>query len=262
MLPEHKAQLLIPPAVVEQAKAVAAVFKDEDWTNYVQRSGGVRVALPEDGRPAYECNQCHNVWDLARSFVKNRREPTGHKSMCRQCYFVKQQIRNNAKPEDEVKALVRKAAEEAVEDFKADLDGTKGKITRTMWPADKTKRLAALTKVLPRALMDYDGQEARIAAALTIPITEIKQAIDNSKDLQRFAEHAKNTAVAKVEAALYEAATKSGNIAGMKFWLTNNAPERYSDRSSVEVRNVGFSIPEDERDPGPILKIVNRKVDD
>ena len=261
MYPDQKAELLIPPAVAEQARAVAAVFKDEDWTNYVLRSGGVRVALPEEGRPSQECHWCHNTWDLERSFSKMRSQPNGYRNECRQCRFFKERLLKHAKPEDDVKVLVRRAAEEAVEEFKADLDGTKGKITRSMWPADKTKRIAALTKLLPRALMDYDGQEARIAAALTIPITEIKEAIDKSKDLQRFAEHAKNTAVAKVEAALYEAATKSGNIAGMKFWLTNNAPERYSDRSSVEVRNVGFTIPEDEKDPGPILKIVNRKVD-
>jgi hypothetical protein len=235
----------ITRSVAEEAAELVRVLNLEAMVDVLTSNAKCRVHLAKGDMLGKECNRCHNK--LTRSsFYRNQRTTDGLQGHCMQCDLTRK---------EPIAKAVRKARGEPEPERKSD------KITRKQWPNDKAKRLSALKRLLPLALADYDGQEAAISVHLNIDIDEIREAIEGSKELQRLFRHAKMVAISKVEANAYKLATESNNATSVKFWLINNS-DNWSDKSSLDVRSVGFSVPDEDQEPAAVLKIVNRHVED
>ncbi len=251
--------LKIKDRVLEEARAVMRLYGFDDPMEVITTQGICRVHIPEAGDPSKRCGHCRYELTFS-SFNKSSRNSDGMQVNCKQCdhKIVRE---SNRKRQDKVSDEIRKAAAAAKKEIKDELRGHKGKIVREVWSTDPAKRMADLTRVLPTALKDYDGQEAEISVALSIPIDEIRAAIESSKELQQALQFAQTVAISKVEANAYKLAKESNNAAAVKFWLTNKT-SNWSERSSVDVRSVGFGVPDDDEAPRPILKIVNERPED
>jgi len=134
------------------------------------------------------------------------------------------------------------------------------KVERKTWPADREKRLERVAKVMRQALVDYDGQEAAIASALRLPLSEVMEVIEGDEALLQMYEEQKNYAISRVERQLYKLAMESSTPTAAMFFLKNARPEKWSDKSQVEVKNMGFTPPPaDMERPVSILELVQRK---
>lgn len=256
--PHKQGTVRVSKPVLDEAAELCKLFLTVDVMDMVTTHGKCRVHKAVEG-DSKRCCQCQN--DLTKdSFNRNSSSGDGLQAHCRQCDLYA--VRKHAKSaKTKAKIVATKAMAEVKKEIKEELRGTKGKITRSVWPSNERQRLKALKECLQRALVEYDGQEAQISVALNIGVDEIRDAIAGSKELTKLLEHAKTIAISKVEANAYQMATGSNNAAMIKFWLTNNS-DRWSEKSTVEMRNVGFGVPDEDTAPAPILKIVNQKPED
>ena len=260
-LDDETEALRVEPGVLAEARKLVKVLGLSGVTRVITRHGRCRVHVPKDeDEPAKTCAVCRINLTLD-SYNKNRITTDGLQRVCRQCDYTAMRIKVG-----DTKRKLRDRLDREAEKFKRQMrdeaKGGAGLVTREKWPGEPKERLRQLKNVLPKAIRDYDGQEAQMSVALNIPMDEIRKAIDGDKELSLSLRHAQLVAVAKVEANAYRLARDSNNVAAVKLWLTNKT-DNWHDKSSVEMRNVGFgAVQENEEDLKPILKIVNRNPED
>jgi hypothetical protein len=254
--------MVVQADIWEEALTIAKI-RGCDPATLINSSKITRVFIPREGQDTKSCSGCKATWTIS-SFSKNRKAKDGHLGECKQCVYEKSatyHAKVSRKISTEADVVKKELKKELKKEIKNDLIGTKDKVTRTRWPIDKKKRMTALKKVLPTALRDYDGQEAQISVALMITIEEIREAIASSEDLQRLYQMAQTVANSKVEANLYSLAKDSQNVSASKFWLINKSQD-WSDKSTVDFKNVGFGAVRDDDDLAPVIKMVKKKTEE
>lgn len=231
-----------------------------------------RVRMTEIG--GRRCVNCKGVFTL-KSFHKLKTGADGLHVVCKQCAFIEahnSQVRRGKCDGMVIHNVGRKRLAAVNSSEKLDISrevlearrSMPRKVTRKTWPADRDKRLAHAAGVMRQALIDYEGQEAAIAAALRLPLTEVMEVIESDEALTQLYEDQKNLAVSQVESWLFKLAKESNTPTAAMFFLKNARPEKWSDKSQVEVKNMGFTPPPaDAERPVSILELVQkRKVED
>ena len=222
-----------------------------------------RVRMTDVG--GRRCVNCKGVFTL-KSFHRLKTGADGFHVVCKQC------VRRGKCDGMVIHNIGRKRLAAVNNSEKLEINrevlearrSTAKKIVRKTWPAEREKRLERVGKVMRQALIDYEGQEAAIAAALRLPMSEVMEVIENDEDLTTFYEEQKNYAISRVERQLYKLAMESNTPTAAMFYLKNARPEKWSDKSQVEVKNMGFTPPAaDAARPVSILELVQRrKVED
>jgi len=133
------------------------------------------------------------------------------------------------------------------------------RIRRSGWSSDPKKRLKELAEVMPAAIRDYFGAVASISSALNVIPEEVSRVITESEELSYLAKQYQAQEIALVEENLAKQAREGTQVTAIKLYLTNKAPERWSDRVSVDT--VGsFSVPSaKDAPPESVLKPKGRK---
>ena len=232
------------------------------------RDGLPRVRLTDVG--GRRCVNCKGVFTL-RSFHRLASGVDGLHAVCKQCAFIEShnsQVRRGKTNAMLLNNIGRKRSfttdsSERLEIDREVLEARRSmpkKVERKTWPADREKRLERVAKVMRQALVDYDGQEAAIASALRLPLSEVMEVIEGDEALLQMYEEQKNYAISRVERQLYKLAMESSTPTAAMFFLKNARPEKWSDKSQVEVKNMGFTPPPaDMERPVSILELVQRK---
>ena len=231
-----------------------------------------RVRMTDVG--GRRCVNCKGVFTL-KSFHRLKTGADGFHVVCKQCAFIEShnsQVRRGKCDGMVINNIGRKRLVATNNGEKLEINrevlearrSTAKKIVRKTWPAEREKRLDRVSKVMRQALIDYEGQEAAIAAALRLPMSEVMEVIESDEDLTTFYEEQKNYAISRVERQLYKLAMESNTPTAAMFYLKNARPEKWSDKSQVEVKNMGFTPPPaDAERPVSILELVQRrKVED
>ena len=110
------------------------------------------------------------------------------------------------------------------------------------WPTDPEMFHEELLALLPQALRDYGGSVIQMSEPLSATTSEIEAVIASDESLQRLQMICLTKDDAAAEANFAEKAA-TGPAAGAYKFLSNRQPDKYSDRSQVEVKNVGFEPP-------------------
>ena len=110
------------------------------------------------------------------------------------------------------------------------------------WPEDPKLFHMELVAILPQALEDYNGSVIQMAAPLNCTVEELENAIASDKKLQRKQLICLTKDEAAAEANFAEKAA-TGPAAGAHKFLTNRQPEKYGDKSQIDVKNIGFDVP-------------------
>lgn len=232
------------------------------------RDGLPRVRLADVG--GRRCVNCKGVFTL-KSFHRLATGADGLHVVCKQCAFIEahNSTVRRGKCDGEMlhnvgkKRLAAINSSEKLEISREVLEARRSmpkKVERKTWPANREKRLERVAKVMRQALIDYDGQEAAIASALRLPLSEVMEVIESDEDLTTMYEEQKNYAISRVERQLYKLAMESNTPTAAMFYLKNARPEKWSDKSQVEVKNMGFTPPPaDMERPVSILELVQRK---
>lgn len=232
------------------------------------RDGLPRVRLADVG--GRRCVNCKGVF-TPKSYHRLNTGADGLHVVCKQCAFIEahnSQVRRG-KCDGMVlhnvgkKRLATLNSSEKLDISREVLEARRSmpkKVERKSWPIDREKRLKSVAKVMRNALIDYDGQEAAIAAALRLPMSEVMEVIESDEALMTLYEEQKNEAISRVERQLYKLALESNTPTAAMFFLKNARPEKWSDKSQVEVKNMGFTPPPaDMERPVSILELVQRK---
>lgn len=131
------------------------------------------------------------------------------------------------------------------------------KIRMDLSRLDGARLDAALMAHLPKALRDYGGSETAIATALSLTVDEISSAIASSPELEEIQEKSFVAMVGRIEDHLFELAVTSQSHAPAVFVLKNLVPDKYSDKSTVEVS--GFSAPPEVSELKSALTLVKKE---
>lgn len=227
-----------------------------------------RVRMTDVG--GRRCVNCKGVF-TPKSFHRLKTGADGLHVICKQCAFIEahnSQVRRG-KCDGMVlhnvgkKRLAAVNSSEKLDISREVLEARRSmpkKVERKTWPADREKRLERVAKIMRQALIDYDGQEAAIASALRLPLSEVMEVIESDESLTTMYEEQKNYAISRVERQLYKLAMESNTPTAAMFFLKNARPEKWSDKSQVEVKNMGFTPPPaDMERPVSILELVQRK---
>lgn len=234
----------------------------------VGRDGLPRVRMTDVG--GRRCVNCKGLFTL-KSFHRLKTGQDGLHAVCKQCTFVEthnSQVRRglcNGPLIHNVgkKRLAAINSSEKLEISREVLEARREmpkKVERKTWPNNREKRLERVAKVMRQALVDYEGQEAAIASALRLPLSEVMEVIESDEGLMTLYEEQKNYAISRVERQLYKLAMESSTPTAAMFFLKNARPEKWSDKSQVEVKNMGFTPPPaDAERPVSFLELVQRK---
>lgn len=227
-----------------------------------------RVRMTDIG--GRRCVNCKGVFTL-RSFHKLKTGEDGLHVVCKQCAFIEahnSQVKRGKCDGMVIHNVGRKRLAAVNSSEKLDISrevlearrSMPKKVERKTWPADKDKRLERVAKIMRQALIDYEGQEAAIASALRLPMVEVMEVIESDEGLMTLYEEQRNYAISRVERQLYNLAMNSNTPTAAMFFLKNARPEKWSDKSQVEVKNMGFTPPPaDMERPVSILELVQRK---
>jgi len=226
---------------VEITQLVEHFKCDED--KVLNSAGQPRVKFARGQNVGKRCATCHGVFTSKSFYPIHKDNPTGPtNASCKQCnYFAV--VANRRGVAQKIRKEAKNIKEETVEAIKRDIFKLDKRITRKAWPSDPDKRRKALDKVIPQAIDDYRGEFSAMSAGINLPITEIQQYIEADPDLQQRLENAQIKAISEVEAHLLELCLTSTSPTAAMFWLKNKAPEKWSDKSQVEVKNTGLSLP-------------------
>lgn len=253
--------------MAEEVKRLMAHFELPE-AEVVGRDSWPRVRFTDVG--GRRCVNCRGLFTL-KSFHQKKQGIDGLHSICKQCMFIEthnSQVRrglvtgpllhNVGKQRmDTLRTSERIEIDREVLEAKREV---KKKIERKVWPHDKEKRMAAAMKPMRQALIDYEGQEAAIASALRLPLAEVMEIIESDDGLSTLYEEQRNYATSRVERQLYKLALESSTPTAAMFYLKNARPEKWSDKSQVEVKNMGFTPPPaDAERPVSFLELVQRK---
>lgn len=204
------------------------------------------------------CTQCRGLFTQASFHLKGKGLKE-RQSYCKQCSYIAV-IANKRGVAAKLRQASKEIAEEIREQVKGEVLDDDKKVKRKTWPIDRDKRMVSATKIMRQALIDYEGQEAAIAAALRLPVSEVMYVIENSEELTALYEEMLNHRIAKAESRLYELSIESNSPTGLMFYLKNARPEKWADKSQVEVKNTGFAPPPaDAERPASILALVQKK---
>ena len=136
--------------------------------------------------------------------------------------------------------------------------------TRERWPIDEAARRQAIRDWLidEDALVLYEGDLSRIAQAGTIPLHQLLGIVGGDDELSRLREIGYLVKAERSFSRLCEVAEKSTQpTAALKVIqaLGGELGERFTERSKVDVRKVGFEAPadEDEKD-GELVSVLRR----
>lgn len=110
------------------------------------------------------------------------------------------------------------------------------------WPRDPEMFHVELKAIIPQALRDYGGSVIQMSEPLSATISEIETIISADESLQRLQMICLTKDDAAAEANFAEKAA-TGPAAGAHKFLTNRQPDKYGDKSKVEVTNVGIGLP-------------------
>ena len=131
--------------------------------------------------------------------------------------------------------------------------------TRERWPADEKERAAAIRSWLidDDALLLYEGNLAKISEAGRIPLHQLVSMVRGDAELQELKDEGDYIAAVRQEARLREIAERSNQPTATIKMLQALGPEHWRDRSTVDVRKVGFDVPaDDEAEVGSVLRRV------
>ena len=155
----------------------------------------------------------------ASAFAKDRLQKDGLQVRCKEC-----------------QALHRRQRADAREALEVEIDRS-GKTCRKNWPQDEAERNALISEYLKTSLLENEGDLVEVSECLNRPIHELMDLIEASDELQRIWERGLQVRAIRAESALYKNVA-SGKSSDVKTALTNLAPERWSDRTRVDV--VGY----------------------
>jgi hypothetical protein len=205
------------------------------------------------------CTQCRGLFTQSSFHLKGKGLKE-RQSYCKQCSYIAV-IANKRGVAAKLRQACRETADDIREQIVGEVQADDKRVTRKTWPIDRERRFESARKIMRQALIDYDGQEAAIAAALRLPMVEVMAVIEGNEDLNSLYDEMQNYAIAKVEKQLYKLALESNSPTAGMFYLKNARPEKWADKSQVEVKNTGFAPPPaDAERPASILALVQKKV--
>lgn len=241
-----------------ELKQLAEHFQCED-KDLVDATGKPRVRISRGDTAGKRCAKCGGIF-TSPSFYPSSSDSSKLQSYCKQCNWIYTTATRRgvaAKLREESKHI----KEEIVDSLKKEAKGIgDDRIKRKTWPKDKLRRMKSLHKVMPQAIDEYRGELSTMAAALNLPITELEEIIEQNDEFQELMVIAENKAVSEVEAHLFQLCIESNSPTAAMFYLKNKAPNRWSDKSQVEVKNTGFAPPPAGAEgPGSVLTLIQKK---
>jgi len=143
-----------------------------------------------------------------------------------------------------------------------DLANKDSRIQRQVWPSDDAMRQEALYRLMPRALLEYMGDTVMIASRLNLQLWEIQRCLEEHEDLEEYMEQGLNDAVSMMSSRVFHLGLTAQNPSAALNWLKVNSPDKWGQKSKVEVKNTGFG-PVSDNDGGPVsvLELVVAKAE-
>lgn len=113
------------------------------------------------------------------------------------------------------------------------------RLKRSNWPTDEGERNAQIFECMKVSLVENEGDLVDVAECLNRSVDEMMDFVDNSEELSYYRDRGLRVKALRAENQLYKN-LDSGNHQAVKMALNNLDPERWSDRSTINVNNSGF----------------------
>ena len=137
--------------------------------------------------------------------------------------------------------VIKRVAEDAVADMPA-------LPVRERWPVDEKERLAAIKKWLvdEDVLLLYEGDLSKISTGGRVPLHVLVSLVKADGELTKLKDAGDYVASARMEGKLRDIAERANNPTAVMKFLQAKGDESWQDRSKVELRRVGFEVPDDD----------------
>ena len=131
------------------------------------------------------------------------------------------------------------------------------RVSRSKWPKDRTKRLSAMEKAMPKFIQDYYGSTVAIASAMSVTPADVREVIDYAPDLVELQEIAENSIEDLLLNQMMYLAMNTKSSAPAKFLLEKLFPEKYAKGVSQASKSKGFGAPKEK--PGELPSAIKPK---